>query len=54
MVNNKGGEINNLLKDRIYACLIGVNSDLEEQTVVSTNTTQTYTKAKAKPLTNPV
>ncbi len=54
MVSDNRREINNLLKDRIHACSIGVNSDSKEWTVVSTNASQTYTKAKAKMLTNPV
>ena len=52
VVNNKGGEINDLLKDRVHAYTIGVNSNSKEQTVVATNTTQTCAKDKVKPLTN--
>ena len=37
VINNNRREINDLLKDRIHACSIRVNSDPKE--IVSTNTT---------------
>jgi hypothetical protein len=56
VVDDEGGEIDDLLEDRIHACSMGVNSDSEEWTVVATNASQTYTKdkTKAKSSTNPV
>jgi len=36
VINNKGGEINNLLKERIYAYSIGVKSNPKELIIVTT------------------
>ena len=54
VVDNKGQEINNLLEERIHAYSIGVDSDSNEQAVVTANASQVQQKAKPVTLSNPV
>ena len=37
IINNKGQEINNLLKERIYIYSIGINSDSNKWAIVIVN-----------------
>ena len=54
IINNKGQEINNLLKERVYTYSIGINSNSDEQAIVAANTLQIQLKAKLVTSSNPV
>ena len=54
MIDDEGGEIDDLLEERIHACSMGVDSDPEELTIVAAKASQTRAKDKAKSSTNPV
>ena len=54
IINNKGQEINDLLKERVYTYSIRIDSDSDEQAIVAANTSQAYPKAKLVISSNPI